>query len=288
MVVDHGSSHKVHNFPAGLEQNGQPGVIKLIRFGRENMNKLFLSMIIFGTLFLLAACGRQPAETVSTPAAATALPQAATLSVQPVEKTAPQSGNVSPQIANPASKNCIDKGGKLDIRTDSSGGQFGMCVFPNGKTCEEWALMRGQCSSESGAVASALYHNAAYGFDFNYPPSWQVQESPAAAGMPLTVRLTNGNNTLRLQVKRPADKTSLEAEAPQGGEISQQERITVLGRTAPVQVVKLEGKLKSAAVNLDTGNLLLRFQLDNSADSEIPASVMIEAETIISSLKLNQ
>ncbi|HLD39445.1 MAG TPA: DUF333 domain-containing protein [archaeon] len=49
------------------------------------------------------------------------------------------------QIANPASTNCIEKGGMLEI-LDSPEGQYGMCTLPNGTVCEEWALFRGECS----------------------------------------------------------------------------------------------------------------------------------------------
>jgi putative hemolysin len=50
------------------------------------------------------------------------------------------------QIANPASTNCVEKGGKLEIVTDASGGQYGVCGFDDGSYCEEWAFMRGECS----------------------------------------------------------------------------------------------------------------------------------------------
>lgn len=51
----------------------------------------------------------------------------------------------SAQIANPASTNCIDKGGTLKI-VDSPQGQYGMCTLPNGNVCEEWAFFRGECA----------------------------------------------------------------------------------------------------------------------------------------------
>ncbi|WDD94761.1 DUF333 domain-containing protein [Burkholderia sp. FERM BP-3421] len=44
-------------------------------------------------------------------------------------------------MANPASVNCEKLGGKLVIH-DSPRGQYGMCVFKDGRTCEEWALYR--------------------------------------------------------------------------------------------------------------------------------------------------
>jgi putative hemolysin/predicted secreted protein len=53
--------------------------------------------------------------------------------------TAPSAG-----IANPASVACIDAGGSLEIKEDTTGGQYGMCTFANGTSCEEWALFRGE------------------------------------------------------------------------------------------------------------------------------------------------
>ncbi len=46
-------------------------------------------------------------------------------------------------IANPASVNCVNLGGTLEIK-DSAAGQYGMCTFANNTTCEEWALFRGE------------------------------------------------------------------------------------------------------------------------------------------------
>jgi putative hemolysin len=48
------------------------------------------------------------------------------------------------QIANPASVNCINNGGKLSI-IDKPEGQVGMCTLSNGTVCEEWAYFRGEC-----------------------------------------------------------------------------------------------------------------------------------------------
>ena len=48
-------------------------------------------------------------------------------------------------IANPASTNCINKGGTLKIQKGGSGGEYGICVFEDNRQCEEWALFRGEC-----------------------------------------------------------------------------------------------------------------------------------------------
>lgn len=51
-------------------------------------------------------------------------------------------------MPNPASVNCIDLGGTLEIH-DVDAGELGVCVFPDGAMCEEWALFRGECSAEA-------------------------------------------------------------------------------------------------------------------------------------------
>jgi putative hemolysin len=48
------------------------------------------------------------------------------------------------EIANPASVNCEEKGGKLEIRK-SPAGEYGVCIFGANRQCEEWALFRGEC-----------------------------------------------------------------------------------------------------------------------------------------------
>ncbi|HXK38400.1 MAG TPA: DUF333 domain-containing protein [Candidatus Paceibacterota bacterium] len=56
--------------------------------------------------------------------------------------------------ANPASENCVQLGGVLKIESDPNGAQYGVCIFPNGNQCEEWALSRGQCPKAGANVAS--------------------------------------------------------------------------------------------------------------------------------------
>lgn len=52
----------------------------------------------------------------------------------------PQAG-----LPNPASVNCRQKGNKVEIRTAADGSQNGVCIFPDGSTCDEWAYFRGEC-----------------------------------------------------------------------------------------------------------------------------------------------
>ena len=48
-------------------------------------------------------------------------------------------------MPNPASVYCEQNGNKLEIRTAADGSQNGVCVFPDGSTCDEWAYYRGEC-----------------------------------------------------------------------------------------------------------------------------------------------
>jgi hypothetical protein len=48
-------------------------------------------------------------------------------------------------MPNPASVYCEQNGNKLKIHTAADGSQNGVCVFPDGSTCDEWAYFRGEC-----------------------------------------------------------------------------------------------------------------------------------------------
>ena len=56
-----------------------------------------------------------------------------------------------PQVnmPNPASLYCEQNGNILKIRTAEDGSQSGVCVFPDGSTCDEWAYYRGECGPEA-------------------------------------------------------------------------------------------------------------------------------------------
>jgi putative hemolysin len=85
------------------------------------MKRIFTFTII---LMALTAC--TVPQTQSAPdAAATDMPQAS--------------------MPNPASVYCIQQGHKLEIRTAADGSQSGICVFPDGSACDEWAYYRGEC-----------------------------------------------------------------------------------------------------------------------------------------------
>lgn len=48
-------------------------------------------------------------------------------------------------VSNPASVYCNEQNGTLEIRKDKGGNEYGVCIFPDGTECEEWAFFRGEC-----------------------------------------------------------------------------------------------------------------------------------------------
>ena len=51
----------------------------------------------------------------------------------------------SSHLPNPASVNCVKKGGKVVIEKRGDGGEYGICLFEDNRQCEEWAMLRGRC-----------------------------------------------------------------------------------------------------------------------------------------------
>ena len=56
-------------------------------------------------------------------------------------------GEDAQAIPNPASSFCEDQGYTLRIMNDKDG-QYGVCVFNDGKFCEEWAFFKEMCGKE--------------------------------------------------------------------------------------------------------------------------------------------
>ena len=88
---------------------------------RKVMRKITGFIII---LMVLTACST-PLKQVVSDSSATEIPQ--------------------PGMPNPDSLYCEQNGNKLEIRTAADGSQSGVCVFPDGSSCDEWAYFRGEC-----------------------------------------------------------------------------------------------------------------------------------------------
>lgn len=100
------------------------------------MKKTFL---ILGAILILAGCQIFPTKKVE------------------VQKDS-LNGTQNTGIANPASSNCIAKGGTIEIRRNKAG-EYGVCVFQDNRQCEEWAFLRGECPT--GGIKITGYENDA-------------------------------------------------------------------------------------------------------------------------------
>jgi len=87
-------------------------------------------------------------------------------------------------LPNPASVSCEEQGNKLDIRTAADGSQSGVCIFPDGSECDEWAYYRGECGPTRMEPTSAsaevddngwkTYRNESLGYSFQYPADAKI------------------------------------------------------------------------------------------------------------------
>ncbi|OQA39475.1 MAG: hypothetical protein BWY52_03111 [Chloroflexi bacterium ADurb.Bin325] len=59
-------------------------------------------------------------------------------------------------VANPAAAFCVQQGGESKIVADQAGNRSGVCVFPDGSQCDEWAFFRGDCRPAQANPLSAL------------------------------------------------------------------------------------------------------------------------------------
>jgi uncharacterized protein len=66
--------------------------------------------------------------------------------IRPTEVPSDADNSGTPNMPNPASVYCEQQGYQLEIRTASDGSQSGVCVFPDGSECDEWAYYRHECT----------------------------------------------------------------------------------------------------------------------------------------------
>jgi putative hemolysin len=82
-------------------------------------------------------------------------------------------------MPNPSSVYCTQQGYTLEIRTANDGSQSGVCVFPDGSECDEWAYFRGECKPSSSTSFTGvaeydsqgwkIYHDEVLAYSFHYP-----------------------------------------------------------------------------------------------------------------------
>ena len=65
-------------------------------------------------------------------------------------------------LPNPASVNCVKKGGKVVIEKRGDGGEYGICLFEDNRQCEEWAMFRRNCPAGGIKVTGYVTPAAQY------------------------------------------------------------------------------------------------------------------------------
>ena len=148
-----------------------------------------------------------------------------------------------PNMPNPASVFCEEHGGKVDLRQDASGAVTGMCIFPDGSECDEWAYFRGECGPGQGGVTPTptaavvavtpttfptplpidpadyqgwwTYKNPGFGFSLRLPIDWIVGEVTTGDarmnGHLLTLRPQDPSTgiNIRMAFRRSGEETLL-------------------------------------------------------------------------------
>jgi len=99
----------------------------IITCHHNNRKKEKVKRIITFVIILMALTSCAAPQTQATP--------------EPATTDMPQAG-----MPNPASVYCTQNGNKLEIQTAADGSQNGLCVFPDGSACDEWAYYRGECN----------------------------------------------------------------------------------------------------------------------------------------------
>ena len=85
-------------------------------------------------------------------------------------------------LPNPASVFCEQQGYNLEIRTAADSSQSGVCVFPDGTECDEWAFFRGECNPDESSGEAAeydeqgwkIYTNETLGYSFHSPADAEI------------------------------------------------------------------------------------------------------------------
>lgn len=176
---------------------------------------------------------------------------------------APVSTKLSqPNNANPASVFCEQQGNKLEIRTAVDGSQSGVCIFPDGSECDEWAYFRGECGPASQAESTSspteiptampidpadyqqgwwTYTHAVYNFSIMLPEDWIVDETTASDPLmnghmlmlhPREQGVGAEGLLIRMTFRRVGEDTLLWPTGVGAGEFIQQGTLDVAGQPA--------------------------------------------------------
>jgi len=250
-------------------------------------SRLLLTAVL---VLILSGCATASQDSVSPPTFTAPAPLPTS---PPTEANQPEPPD---QIGmpNPASVHCEEQGGQVNIRTDSEGNQYGVCMFPDGSECDEWAFYRGECQPAPQQAAplpqgTPTYTNPEYGFSFNLPSPWEVEEHEdyllfSRPGYRMFVGFQRAGED-----PKPFRTGMPEGEFVDGG------NAVLVGQALPKQILVFEGKNKVIAYGgrIKIGELILVAYLDPVQgetqayqDLDIPPEVISEADQILASFAL--
>lgn len=207
-------------------------------------------------------------------------------------ETQPEPGEAN--LPNPASVYCQEQGGEIEIRSDSEGGQYGVCMFPDGSECDEWAFFREECSPGNAQVAPSpastpSYINETYGFTLNPSTEWTIEDHGDYVVLRRPGYFMFVGYQWADEEPKPFRTGMPSGDFVDGGEAA------ILGQPIPKNILVFEDKNKVVDYGgrIKIGDLILVFYLDGSEtesityqDIDIPEKVINEADQIIASFAL--
>ena len=247
------------------------------------MKTKFLSIIM---LILLAACTATPT---------------------PAPTQLPTMG-----MANPASVYCTEQGNRLEIRTAADGSQSGVCIFPDGSECDEWAYFRGECgptppggptdAPEPSAYAGWMeYVDSGYGFKFRYPPEWSAELDlrPDSTTYQHLIWLRAPSKPvdgvqMMIAFERVGENVGIQRTGVGAGELIERDSVLFLGEPATRIVLVLEGKdmevMYGATGAIERGDLRFAISLAYTGVERLglPSEWEQIADQIVASFELTQ
>lgn len=244
---------------------------------------------ILASALLLASC-TVAANQSANPSPTTEVPPSRSDSTKP----APTEATNQVGLPNPASAFCEQQGGTVEMRTDSEGGQYGVCLFEDGSECDEWAYFRGECApgqaqNSPSPAPIPSYVNEEYGFSFDPPSPWTIE------GFPDYVLFTRPGYKMFIGFQwADDDPKPFRTGMPQGDFVDDGEAY-LLGQAVPKQFLVFEGKNKVVAYNgrIKVGDLILVIYLDametdsmTYPDLNLPPEIIAEADQVVASFAL--
>lgn len=211
----------------------------------------------------------------------------------------------------------------VDMRQDDAGNTYGICIFPDGSECDEWAFFRGECTpADNPAPIEAAentpvpnmeeprqgwwtYTHQVYGFEISLPEDWVVEEITTSDALMNGHLLelhprqqADGDLHIRLTFRRFGEDTLLWPTGVGAGELVPNNTLEVAGEPARrVLFVCPTGQINSIyyhgeeGPNIQRGDLEFGLILSFSGvycqeGYSLEGKLQRVAEEIISSLKV--